>query len=131
MNTIAARAVAIGTALAEHSDLPQSSLSLGSCWSHIGVPSQYSASRFAGMREVAQWATAFDTELIISLSYGSTGKVVTNVELGGVPVAVESMVGTAQAYELGRILQRELNRDVSIHIGPAELLAAIDQAVTK
>lgn len=124
MNTIAARAVAIGAALAEYSDLPLSFIVV----SHrccIGVP----GFRMDAIREVASWAARFETELIISLSFYGDGKVATNVDLGGEPVSVDCNIGTAQAYELGRILQRELNRDVSIHIGADELLAAIDQVV--
>lgn len=129
MNTIAARAVAIGDALVEYSDLPQSHLSVGETWSRVWVPASYSVLTFNGIREVAQWATAFGTEIVISLTSGMAD-VQTDVELGGVPVSVEASFGTAQAYELGRILQRELNRDVSIHISADDLLAAIDQAVT-
>lgn len=128
MNTIAERAVAIGAALAEHADLPQSHLSVAETWSRLWVPASYSTLTFNGIREVAQWATAFGAEIVLSLSSGMAD-VQTDVELGGVPVSIEASFGTAQAYELGRILQRELNRDVSIHIGADELLAAIDQAV--
>lgn len=126
MNTIAARAAAIGTALAELSDLPYRSLIVG-YGNLISVPSFY-GSKMEGLREVAAWAQHFDTELIISMSSGE-GRAQTNVELGGEPVCVDFSFGTAQAYELGRVLQRELNRDVSIHIGADELLAAIDQVV--
>lgn len=128
MNTIAARAVAIGTALAEHSDLPHRSLIIG-YGNSMGVPAFY-GNTFDGVREVAAWAQRFGTELVISMSSGE-GKAQTNVELGGESVCVDVSFGTAQAYELGRALQRELNRDVSIHIGADELLAAIDQAVAK
>lgn len=130
MNTIASRAVAIGAALAEHSDLPYYHLTIGRTWNTLSVPSEYKSRQFEGIREVAQWAHAFGTEMIVSLSFAGSGKAVTNVELGGELVAVDTHIGTAQAYELGRILQRELNRDVSIHIGADELLAAIDQAVS-
>ena len=71
----------------------------------------------------------FNADLIISMSSGS-GVAQTNFELGGESVCVEVSIGTAQAYELGRLLQRELNRDVSIHISADDLLAALDQAVT-
>lgn len=128
MSTIAERAVAIGAALAEHSDLPHRSLIVG-YGTTIGVPYLY-GTKFDGVREVAAWAQRFGTEIILSLSSGA-GKAQTNVELGGHPVCVDVSFGTAQAYELGRILQRELNRDVSIHIGADELLAAIDQVVAK
>jgi hypothetical protein len=126
VTTIAARAVAIGTALAEHEDLPYRSLIVG-YGNTIGVPTFY-GSKMEGLREVAAWAQRFNTEIVISLSSGE-GRAQTNVELGGLPVCVDVNFGTAQAYELGRILQRELNRDVSIHIGADELLAAIDQVV--
>lgn len=128
MNTIAERAVAIGTALADYQDLPYSYLAVGDTYSRIAVPVSYSSFTFTGIREVAQWAQHFGTEMILSLSSGMAD-VQTNIELGGVPVSVEASFGTAQAYELGRILQRELNRDVSIHIGADELLASIDQVV--
>lgn len=127
MNAIASRAVAIGTALAEHSDLPYRSLIVG-YGNTICVPTFY-GSGFDAIREVAVWAQRFNTELIISMSSGE-GRAQTNVELGGEPVCVDVSFGTAQAYELGRILQRELNRDVSIHISADDLLAAIDQAVS-
>lgn len=127
MNTIAERAVAIGTALADLPDLPQRSLIVG-YGTTIGMPTFY-GNTFGGVREVAAWARHFETELIISLSSGA-GTAQTNVVLGGEPVSVETSFGTAQAYELGRLLQRELNHDVSIHIGADELLAVLDQAVT-
>lgn len=126
MSTIAERAVAIGAALAENPDLPHQSLYVGSMTNSITAPGY----GFAGVRDVIAWARKFNTDIIISLSsYGGSGEVQTTVELGGVPVGVDTNIGTAQAYELGRILQRELNRDVSIHIGAEELLAAIDQLV--
>lgn len=128
MNTIAARAVAIGAALAEYSDLPHRSLIVG-YGNTLGMPS-FCGVKMEGLREVAAWAQRFNTEVIISLSFGE-GRCQTNVELGGEPVCVDVNFGTAQAYELGRILQRELNRDVSIHIGADELLAAIEQVGAK
>lgn len=126
MSTIPARAIAIATALDKHSDLPYRSLIVG-YGNTVGVPSFYS-NGFEGVREVALWAQRFNTELIVSMS-SADGRAQTNVELGGEPVCVDVSFGTAQAYELGRILQRELNRDVSIHISADDLLAAIDRAV--
>lgn len=126
MSTIAARMSAIASALAEHEDLPLGCVLVGRTSSSFGVQGW----RFDAVREVLAWATRFGTEVIISLSSYGDGKVATNVELGGEPVSVDTTIGTAQAYELGRILQRELNRDVSIHISADDLLAAIDQAVT-
>lgn len=127
MSTIAARAVAIGAALAEHSDLPHVGLSI---WSTPTIYVDYSAGQmFSSLRKVVEWAQRFGTEVVISLSSYGSGEAETNVELGGHLVEVKTSVGTAQAYELGRILQRELNRDVSIHIGADELLAALDQVV--
>ena len=125
MTTIAARAVAIGTALAEHPDLPQSNLFVGSMISSIAAPGY----ELEGVGAVAAWANRFSTPVVVSLSSYGIGKVQTDIELGGIPVSVDCNIGTAQAYELGRILQRELNKDVSIHIGADELLAAIDQVV--
>jgi hypothetical protein len=126
MKTISERAIAIATALADFSDLPHRSLIVG-YGAVIGMPTFY-GSGFGGVREVAAWAQRFNTELIVSLSSGE-GKVQTDVVLGGEPVSIDVSFGTAQAYELGRILQRELNPDVSIHISADELLAAIDQTV--
>lgn len=126
MNSIAARAVAIGTALADLPDLPYRSLIVG-YGNTVCVPSFYGI-KMEGLREVAAWAKHFDTQIIVSMSSGD-GRAQANIELGGEPVCVDVSFGTAQAYELGRILQRELNRDVSIYIGADELLAAIDQAV--
>lgn len=129
MNTIAARTVAIGTALLDYSELPHSYLAIGDGFSRLSVPSSYISTRnFAGIREVTQWADAFNTEIVISMSSGMAD-VQTNIILGCEPVSVEASFGTAQAYELGRILQRELNHDVSIHISADDLLVAIDQAV--
>lgn len=127
MNTIAARMTAIASALAEHEDLPLGCVLVGRSSSSFGVQGW----RFDAVREVLAWATRFGTEVVISLSSFGDGKVAANVELGGEPVSVDTTIGTQQAYELGRILQRELNRDVSIHIGADELLAAIDQAVAQ
>lgn len=129
MSTIAERAVAIGTALADYPDLPLSNLSV---W-HDGTAylrADSYGSGLPGVRRLAAWAKEFDTDIIITLSsYGGSGDVETTVPLAGQHVSVKVSIGTAQAYELGRILQRELNRDVSIHIGADELLAAIDQVV--
>lgn len=126
MNSIPARAVAVATALTGYEHLPLEHFLVGY---HVGltVPSSYLPGLDA-LREVAVWAREFGTEVILSLSFGDAA-VETNIELNGEPVSVKGRFGTAQAYELGRLLQRELNRDVSIHIGADELLAAIDQVV--
>lgn len=129
MSSIAGRMAAIAAELPQHENLPMGSLSVGVAFARIVVPSYYTSRNWAGLREVIQWASAFDTEIIISLSGYGNGTAETTVELGGVHVSVEESVGSSLAYELGRILQRELNRDVSIHIGADELLAAIDQVV--
>jgi len=128
VSTIAERAVALRTALADYPDLPHAYMAVGETYARISVSMSYSSLKFNGIREVAQWAEHFGTEMILSLSSGMADAQ-TDIVLGGVPVSVEASFGTAMAYELGRILQRELNRDVSIHIGPEELLAAIDQVV--
>lgn len=130
MSTIAERMASIAADLPHHENLPMGSLSVGEAFARIVVPSYcYSSRNWAGLREVVQWASAFDTEVVISLSGYGSGTAETTVELGGVHVSVEESVGSSLAYELGRILQRELNRDVSIHIRADELLSVLDQAV--
>lgn len=125
--TIHERAVVVGTALADYAHLPHDGFSVYRSGAHISVPNSY-VRGFQSVREVAQWAAAFDVPIIISLSFGGSGKVETNVGLGGVPVAVNAGIGTAQAYELGAVLQRPLTRDVSIEISAADLLAALPAA---
>lgn len=128
MTNLPARAIAVSTDLADYQHLPIGYLHVGHGVS-IGMPSNFFTD-LSPIREVAQWAKEFSTELILSMSSG--GAIAeTTISLGGSPVSVKAQFGTAQAYELGRILQRELNRDVSIHIGADELLAAIEQVVSK
>lgn len=125
MSIISDRLAAIAPALAEHHDLPQSSVSVGEGFASLMVPSRFWGG-FDGTREVIRWAEAFNRGLIISLSSYGNGKVETTVELGGVPVSIPADIATAQAYDLGRLLQRPLSRDISIEITAAELLAVLD-----
>jgi len=126
MSTIAARMGAVAAALTKHHDLPMGSVSVGSAFARVNVPGLFSGR--AALLEVIQWATAFNTELIISLSSHGNGSVETTVDLGGVHVSVGETVSSALAYDLGRLLQRPLSRDISIEITPADLLAVLDGA---
>lgn len=129
MSIVTESAITIATALAEYPDLPYVSMSVwndDTAYINAGLGG---GRGFTSVSKVAVWAREFSTELIISLSSYGNGAVETTVELGGKPVSVKTSIGTQQAYELGRLLRRELNVDVSIHVGADELLAAIDQVV--
>lgn len=129
--TLSQQAIDIAHALRELEDLPCEALYVYGDSASLGLPSNYFSDRTA-MTELCSWANAFNVVIIISLSRsGGDGVAETTVVLGGHPVSIKCRVTTAGAYDLGRILQRELNRDVSIHIGAEELLAAIDQVVAK
>lgn len=126
--TIARRAARVGAALRAHDDLPISRIYVSDYQTSIGVPNDF-ARDFRGARDVIAWAKRFGSGLIISLSSGANGEIATTFFLGTkdpIAVSVETNIGTAQAYDLGRILQRPLSRDVSIEITADELLAVLD-----
>jgi hypothetical protein len=123
MNAIPARAVAVGSALDAYPHLPLCHLFVGKGKTGITVPSSYYPG-FNAIREVAQWAREFGTEIVLSLSHGNADAR-TEIELGDEQVHVSGTFGTAQAYELGRLLQRPLSNDTSVRMSADELLAVI------
>lgn len=75
---------------------------------------------------VTTWAEAYNVTLYVSLSsYGGNGEVVAAFVIDGVAFDIKARIGTAEAYQLGAVLGRQLNPDKGLILTPAEMRSAL------
>lgn len=87
--------------------------------------------RWAEVRQLLTWATAYSAPVHILLSSYGSGSVETSFEIDGLPFKIEATIQTAHAYELGGLLGRPLSQTNSIDVTAAELLAVLPAAAGK
>lgn len=122
-------AAEVAAALSSREDLPE----LGSfgVWSTgVIMRGAHDFGPWANIATAAEWARVFDTDVEISLRYGSVGSVDVRFELAGHRIRVTDTIGTAEAYQLGALLRMPLSSGTAITVTPDRIATALTELAT-
>ena len=127
-SSIAARAAALATELAEHDHLPAVRyVTVYDDSFHLGVDGVFKT--FESVTKLAEWARALDVMVSIETQWvGGSGRIHAVLPFACGPVEMDVHLSTAMAYELGRKLQIEPPERGTIEVTAEQLLAVLGGA---